>query len=338
MLTRDPPEPPAHVEDLEEELAAALPQTQGRRFYPLIWQWALHVVPFLLLGAAAYVLWREFHETSLGEIAAAMRAWGPRAVLAALTLSAASFLLMGVVEWMGLNWAGARVKLPSALAGSFLANAIAHTLGANLLVSGAVRARFYSRYGVTLKQVAATTLFHGLSFGVGLSTLAGISLLMAGGEELRAVRIAGPVADGLGVLLLGGVAGYVALCAVLKRPLRGFGHAVKLPSARVALSQISIGAIDNAVAAGILWSLLPAGTVGYFSFVGVYAPSVAVGLISHVPGGVGVFESSVSTLLAAAEPAPLAAAFLGYRLAFFLLPLAIASVALAGDTLRQRGR
>lgn len=337
MLSVEPAERRPELEDLEEELAAALPETQGSRFYPLIRRWALHVIPFLLLGAAGYVLWREFHEISLGEVAAAMRAWGWEAVAAALGLSATSFLLMGVVEWLGLRWAGARIAVPPALAGSFLANAIAHTLGANLLVSGAVRARFYGRYGVTLRQVAATTVFHGVSFAVGLSTLAGLSLLLAGGQEISATRITAPVADALGFLLLAGVLLYVGLCAVLKRPLRGFGHRLKLPSSRVALAQLSLGAVDNAVAAGIIWCLLPEGSIGYFSFVGAYAPSVVVGLISHVPGGVGVFEGSMSALLAGVPPAPLAAAFLGYRLAFFLLPLTIASLVLAGDTFRQRG-
>jgi len=206
-------------------------------------------------------------------------------------------------------------------------------------VSGAVRARFYGRYGVTLKQVAATTVFHGFSFGVGLATLAGLCLLLAGPEEIAATRIAAPVALGSGVLLLTGVAVYVGLCAFLKQPLRGFGHRVTLPSARVAMAQLALGAIDNAVAAGIIWILLPDGAIGYFSFVGAYAPSVVLGLVSHVPGGVGVFEGSISTLLArSVAPAPLAAAFLGYRLTYFLLPLVIAGLALTGDTLRQRAR
>lgn len=336
MQIQDPTEPHTRgLEDLEEDLAAALPETQGSGFYPLIRRWALHVIPFLLLAAAVFVLWREFRDVSLGEIAAAMRAWGPSSVAWALALSASSFTLMGVVEWLGLRWAGARLPLPPALGGSFLANAIGHTLGANLLVSGAVRARFYDRYGVSLKQVAATTVFHGVSFAVGLSALAGASLLIAEGHDRAVTRIAGPVADGLGVLLLAGVVVYVALCATLKHPLRGFGHSLKLPSWRVALAQIGLGAIDNAVAAGIIWFLLPAGAVGYFSFVGAYAPSVVVGLISHVPGGVGVFEGSMSALLASVPPAPLAAAFLGYRLAFFLLPLLIAGVALATDAIHR---
>lgn len=336
MQMLDPTERHSHgLEDLEDDLAAALPETQGSRFYPLIRRWALHVIPFLLLAAAVFVLWREFRDVSLGEIGAAMRAWGYTSVAWALALSAMSFTLMGVVEWLGLRWAGARLPLPPALGGSFLANAIGHTLGANLLVSGAVRARFYDRYGVSLKQVAATTVFHGVSFAVGLSTLAGASLLIGDHAD---TRIAGPVADGLGVLLLIGVCFYVGLCGTLKHPLRGFGHSLKLPSWRVALAQIGLGAIDNAVAAGIIWILLPEGSVDYFSFVGAYAPSVVVGLISHVPGGVGVFEGSMSALLASVPPAPLAAAFLGYRLAFFLLPLLIAGVALAGDAVHRHGR
>ncbi len=332
---RDAPPP----EDLEEELAAALPATQGRRFFRLLRQLVWHLVAFLLLGAAAYILWREFHTLSLDQVMAAIRAWGWSSVLLALGLSASSFVLMGFVEWMGLRWAGARIAVPSALAGSFIASAIAHTLGANLIVSGAVRARYYAKHGVTLRQVAAATLFHGFSFTVGLSTLAGLALLLAGSRDIAQVsRIANPVADGAGAALLSGVLAYVLLCAVLHRPLRAFGHSVRLPSWRVAIAQASIGAVDNAVAAAIIWVLLPAGSIGYFTFVGAYAPSVVVGLVSHVPGGVGVFEGSVSTLTKGLEPAALAAAFLGYRLFFFLLPLLLASLALAADTLREQAR
>jgi len=338
VLTLDPDVRPDNLaEDLEEELAAVLPETQGSRFFPMLRRLAYHLVAFVLLGAAAYILWREFHAIRPPQIAAAISAWGWDSILTALGLSATSFLLMGFVEWMGLRWAGARIAVRSALAGSFIASAIAHTLGANLIVSGAVRARYYARHGVSLRQVAATTLFHGFSFTVGIATLAGLGLLLAGSRDIAAVtRIANPVADGLGALLLLSVGGYVVLCAVLHRPLRGFGHSVKLPSVRVALAQLAIGALDNAVAAGIIWVLLPAGAVGYFTFVGSYAPSVVVGLLSHVPGGVGVFEGSMSTLLRGLEPAALAAAFLGYRMFFFLLPLMIAGLALGLDTVRQR--
>jgi uncharacterized membrane protein YbhN (UPF0104 family) len=340
VLSLDPDPRPDHPpEDVEEELAAVLPETQGSRFGRFLSGAVWHFVAVLLLAGAAVILWREFHELSPADLAAAIRAWGWNSTLLAIGFSATSFLLMGVVELLGLRWAGAKIGAGSALAGGFIACAISHSLGANLLVAGAVRARFYAKHGITLREVAAATVFNSFTFAVGISTLAGVSLLLAGSREIAAVsRIANPVADAMGGLLVAGVTGYITLCAVLHRPLRVFGHSVKLPSWRVALAQLAIGTLDNAVAAAILWILLPAGAIGYFAFVGAYSPSVVVGLISHVPGGVGVFEGSVSTLTKGLNPAALAAAFLGYRLFFFLLPLTIAGLALAYDTLRERGR
>jgi uncharacterized membrane protein YbhN (UPF0104 family) len=326
-------------EDVEAELAAVLPETQGSRFGRFLGSAVWHFIAVLLLSAAAFILWREFHDLRPEDLAAAIRAWGWQSAVLAVGFSGASFLLMGVVELMGLRWAGAKIDAASGMAGGFIACAISHSLGANLLVAGAVRARFYAKHGITLRQVAAATVFNSFTFTVGLATLAGTSLLLAGSREIAAVsRIANPVADALGGLLVTGVVGYVVLCAVLHRPLRVFGHTIKLPSLRVALAQLAIGTIDNAMAAAILWVLLPAGALSYFTFVGAYAPSVIVGLISHVPGGVGVFESSVSTLTRGLDPAALAAAFLGYRLFFFLIPLAIAGLALGVDIVRERAR
>jgi uncharacterized membrane protein YbhN (UPF0104 family) len=316
------------------ELAQALP---GRRAWltPFLRRWTLRIVPFVLLGAAAVVLWREFHHLSLTAVAAAIDAWGHPRIIGAIVLSAASFFLMGVIEWLGLRWAGARLPWGPALAGSFLANAIAHSIGANLLVSGAVRARLYDRYGVSLTQVAATTLFGGVSFAVGLSALGGAGLLFSPREQIAATAIPPPLARGVGAALVAAAVGYIVLCAVRRGPLRAFGRSLTLPSAGDAAAQTVIGVVDNGIAAAIIWLLLPPGAVHYATFVGAYAVAAVAGLISTVPGGAGVFEGSISTLLPHAEAAPLAAAFLGYRLSYYLLPLVIACLALAGDTLRQ---
>ena len=340
LLNPNPDTQLDHVpEDVEEELAAVLPETQGWRFGRFLSGAVWHFVAVLLLAAAAFILWREFHDLRPEDLAAAIAAWGWDSTMLAIGFSALSFLLMGVVELLGLRWAGAKIGVVSALAGGFIACAISHSLGANLLVAGAVRARFYAKHGLTLRQVAAATVFNSFTFAVGISTLAGVSLLLAGSREIATVsRIANPVADVLGGLLVMGVTAYIGLCAMLHRPLRAFGHSVKLPSWRVALAQLAIGTVDNAVAAAILWILLPAGAMGFFAFVGAYAPSVVVGLISHVPGGVGVFEGSVSTLTKGVDHAALAAAFLGYRLFFFLIPLLIAGLALAADTVHERAR
>ncbi|WP_374468576.1 YbhN family protein [Phenylobacterium sp.] len=319
---------------LEDELAQALPDRRTT-LGVLLRRWALRLIPLVLLGAAVYVLWRDYHHLSPGEIAAEIRRWGSADIAAALVLSALSFLLMGVVEKVGLTWMGARLPWGPTLSTAFIANAIAHALGANLLVSGAVRARLYDRYGVSLTQVAGATLFQGFSFAVGISTLAGAGLLLASPQALAASAIATPVARTAGMVLLSGVAAYLLACAFHRRPLHAFGRTLVLPSPGKALIQLSVGAADNATACAIIWILLPPDTVDYLAFVGAYAIACVAGLISTVPAGAGVFEGSLSALLPKAPPAALAAAFLGYRLAYFLLPLLVAVLALAGLTLRR---
>lgn len=330
-----PVEPPA--EDLTEELAEALPK-RDVSLAALARRWALRLAPIVLLILAACVLWREFHHLSLAAVAQSIRAWGHGRILLAIALSAFSFFLMGVVEWLGVRWAGARMPWGPVLAGSFLANAIAHSVGANLLVSGALRARLYDRYQVTLTQAAATTLFSGMSFAVGVAALGGAGLALSPARQIAATAIPLQLARGVGWGLMAAVAGYVVVCAVRRTPLRAFGRSLSLPSAGDAAAQIVIGVVDNGVAAAIIWLLMASAAVPYQTFVGAYAVSAVAGLISTVPGGAGVFEGSISTLLPNAEPAPLAAAFLGYRLVYYLLPLLIACLALAGDTIHRRGR
>ena len=112
----------------ETNLAPSRPLRRAMR-------WGLRILPVVLLVAAAWVLWGEFHKLSLQAVLHAIAGWGVTAVTLAILLSAASFVLMAVIEWVGLRWTGARVPLRTVAAGSFLANAIAHAVGANLLTS-----------------------------------------------------------------------------------------------------------------------------------------------------------------------------------------------------------
>ncbi|MDB5436603.1 MAG: hypothetical protein JWR47_2860 [Phenylobacterium sp.] len=329
----DAPRSPA-PEPVEVELAAALPPPQHR--LSGVVRAALRVVPVLLLIAAAWVLWREFHKLSFEAVAHAIAGWGATEVALALALSAASFMLMAVIEWVGLRWTGARISLGPVLLGSFLANAIAHAIGANLLISGAIRARTYERYGVTLTQVAGTTVFAAASFGVGLAALSGGGLLLASQAELDATAITLPVARTLGAALVTGALGYIVLCALMRRPFTVFRRSITLPDVWDAIAQLVLGVVDNAIAAAILWILLPAHGPSYVTFVGAYAVACIAGLISSVPGGAGVFESTMAALLPSVEVAALAAAFLGYRLTFYILPLMIAALVLAVDAFRHR--
>jgi uncharacterized membrane protein YbhN (UPF0104 family) len=321
-------------EPVREELARDLAAGHVRLHAGV--RWALRIVPIVLLAAAAWVLWREFHHLSLAAVSAAMAGWGAAAIIWSLVLAVASFILMGAIEWVGLRWTGARLPWGPILWGSFLANAIAHAIGANLLISGAIRARVYDRYGVGLTQVAGATVFAAASFGVGLSALSGVGLLLASSQDLAATAIPPLVGHLLGATLVAASAGYVLLCGVRRKPITAFGRSITLPSLLDALAQLVLGLVDNAIAAAILWILLPHAGPSYLTFVGAYAVACIAGLASSVPGGAGVFESAMAALLPGVEPAALAAAFLGYRLSYYILPLILAAAGLGLETFQQR--
>ncbi|MEK1904354.1 MAG: bifunctional lysylphosphatidylglycerol flippase/synthetase MprF, partial [Pseudomonas sp.] len=110
---------------------------------------------------------------------------------------------------------------------------------------------------------------------------------------------------------------------------------LRLPGLRLSLLQLLITLVDVCAAAGVLYLLLPdAPPLGAFML--VYLLALAAGVLSHVPGGVGVFEAVLLAAFAGQlGAAPLAAALLLYRLIYIGLPLVIACLLLLGNEARQ---
>src|SRR5471032_1965071 len=92
--------------------------------------------------------------------------------------------------------------------------------------------------------------------------------------------------------------------------------------------QLVITALDVAAAAVVLYLLLPHAPP-FGAFLLIYLLALAAGVLSHVPGGVGVFEAILLAAFAdELGAAPLAAALLLYRLIYVMLPLLLACLTL----------
>jgi phosphatidylglycerol lysyltransferase len=66
--------------------------------------------------------------------------------------------------------------------------------------------------------------------------------------------------------------------------------------------------------------------ISYLSFLGVYAGAVTAGIISHVPGGLGVFEAVVVFALRDVPASQLLGSLLVYRAVYYLAPLLVATL------------
>lgn len=128
--------------------------------------------------------------------------------------------------------------------------------------------------------------------------------------------------------------GFVAWLWRRPRTLSIMDFRQPLPSARLAMAQMLIGAVESAASVGALYVLLPPDLAPPFvSFAVGCIAAVALGLLSHSPGGIGVFEAAVTTMLAGAGRSDLLAALLLYRGIYNLLPFALAAAALGVLTL-----
>ena len=303
-----------------------------------------------LVAVAILLLRRELDGVGLHGLLERLRGYDTSRVELGLLLTVASFLTLGIVELLALGYVGRRAEriIPrrSALATSFVANAYSQSVGLAILTGTAVRLRSYSRFGLGALDVARLSVFVTATATLGLLTTGGLAFLTTPGRItlLGAPRSLAPV----GVLLLVPIIGYLAWGAFGNADFHGRGRwRIRRPVLKVALQQIGISSLDWALAGTVLFVLLPGSLhISYGELLGIYLVAQTGAVLSHVPGGVGVFEAIVMALLAVhsdsriAAPvlaASVAASLLVYRVVYYLLPLfsAIALSAVA-EVIRSR--
>jgi phosphatidylglycerol lysyltransferase len=141
----------------------------------------------------------------------------------------------------------------------------------------------------------------------------------------------------LGVLLLGMVGLYLLWSLFGPEGIELGSWSLRTPRPSIALPQIALAVIDLSVSAFVLWLLLPAGSgVSPIAFAGAYSIAMSAAVISHVPGGLGVFESLLVLALPGVPADQLVGSLLAWRGIYYLLPLLGAAILFGGQELRSQ--
>ena len=259
------------------------------------------------------------------------------ALLGALGATIAGFIILLGYEWSASRYAGVNLPARTLAMGGFTAFAIGNAIGLSLLSGGSVRYRLYARHGIGASDVAHMTLFASLSLGCALPPLAALATLSNLPAASAALRLPASLLGGIAIAVL--LLGAVLAIGVYRRRLpeqplpdnllvKAGRRTLRLPGRRLTLLQLVITAFDVAAAATVLYLLLPE-SPPFGAFLLVYLLALAAGVLSHVPGGVGVFEAILLAAFAdQLGAAPLAAALLLYRLIYVVLPMLVACVLL----------
>jgi glycosyltransferase 2 family protein len=286
--------------------------------------------PFIaaaIIGLAGFLLYRTLSRYSLDQLVASVSAipvWG---LVSAGTFAAASYLCLTGFDWLAVRYAGRPLPYRKVALASFTSLSLGHNIGFAALSSGAIRYRFYSRWGFGAGEVAKVILFCGLTVGLGLMVLGGFALLARSDLAAEITGLSQTLVISLGVLCLLLAGSYVALAAFVRGSFNLRGWALEMPPPGLALAQLAIGPLNFACVAACLHQALAAvGNVPYLGVASVYVIANVASLITHVPGGLGVIESVVIFLLPGEK---VIGALIVFRFVYFLVPLALGSIIFA---------
>ena len=286
------------------------------------------VLLLLLLGFSA--LDRLTREVSLAEVRLAFHSLSPARIGLAIACTAASYLVLTLYDASALRIIGRPLPWKTAALASFTGYTLSHNLGLSAVTGGSARYRVYSSAGLDGPDVARVVAIAAATFWAGVSTVAGFALLLHQRPfDIEGLAMSVSAAHAVGAATLLAVAAVIVLCAVGPAHLSFFGWTLPLPSARQALAQVAIGSLDIAAAGTALFVLVPGADPALLpNFVLAYSLGLVAGLISHVPGGLGIFEAVVVAVLPGSK-AEILAALVAYRVIYYLIPLSIGVLLLA---------
>ncbi|MEP3442394.1 MAG: lysylphosphatidylglycerol synthase domain-containing protein [Sulfitobacter sp.] len=288
------------------------------------------LVALVIFAAAIWAIRHLVDEIDFGEVMHLVRGTPPHIVAIAFVSMLGSYCAMTGYDWSALRYLGKTLPLRVSMAGAFLGFAIAANIGGGPVASGAVRYRIYAPYGLSLRHIASIAAFGSIAFGLGM-TVIGTGALAIHPRALSMMTSFSPEIirwTSITVFLVC-VFGVGAL-AVFRARITFRKITIRAPSLGLVSAQLVITAVDFLLAAATLYLLLPSNDIGVLPFLAVFTAAVTVSVISHVPGGVGVFEMMILASIPANIPLESAAAgLLLFRVIYYFAPFIIALVTLS---------
>lgn len=291
------------------------------------WRMAKKILTVLFFIAIVVLLVIYAQKIDWQDVWKVIRDYNRMALLSAIGLVIASYLIYGCYDLLGRAYCGHKLAKRQVMLVSFICYAFNLTL--STWVGGiGMRYRLYSRLGLS---GATITRIFSLSI-----TTNWLGYILLGGFIFSAGMVQVPERwyisqqslQILGVVLLLISAFYLGACAFAKkRHMTIKGQRLVLPSWRFALLQMAVSSLNWMAMGAIIWLLLGS-QVDYFLVLGVLLVSSIAGVIVHIPAGIGVLEAVFIAMLSGEEISrgAIIAALLAWRALYYFLPLLLATL------------
>jgi uncharacterized membrane protein YbhN (UPF0104 family) len=287
-----------------------------------------------IILVSGLVLSHRLHDLDWEAVATAVAAVSPAHVAAAALFVSCGYVNLAMYDWFALRTIGAhQVPLRVAALAGATSYAIGHGLGAMVVASAAIRFRIYSRFGLTLGDIAKVCFIAGLTFWLGNITALGIGMAYMPDAARAVDQIPAWGNQAIGIAALCALSAYLIWVWSKTRVLGRKGSGVTLPSGSMTLLQIGIGIADLSCCSVVMYLLMPSlPGVDFIPLAVIVMFGTLLGFASHAPGAIGALDAAMLVGLPTFDRAELIATLLLYRLLYFVAPFGLA---LAGLGLRE---
>lgn len=303
-------------------------------------RWLGFVAGAVIFAVALYALRREFGSYSVRQVRFAVRTMDPIFIVRGALFAVGAYAALIACDLLALRYIQSNLDTKRAAVISFIAFSFSNALGFPLILGGGLRYRLYNAAGLSSADIALTIAFNSVTFWLGVLSIAGGSLLFAPIGSAQFLGVPLTELRPVGALLVLSVVAYLLACTWYRKPIRILGWEFVPPSGRMALAQIAIACTDWILVVAVLWAVLPLppANLTFGVMLCAFALAQVAGLVSHVPGGLGVFEFTFVALLSGYdEPTHLLSAVIVFRIIYYLFPLGIALVLLTVNEISRGG-
>lgn len=281
----------------------------------------------LLLVLCLWAIANELHQYNYRDILNALAAIPKSRLSWAIWLTVLGYVVMIGYDILGFSYINRSLSWNKIALTSFISSAFSNTIGFALLTGSAIRYRFYANWGVSAVAIAQVIAFANFTFWLGMFAVAGFLFIINPLQIPTQIHLPFATVRPIGVIFMLLVAIYLLGSIFIKQPLIIRGQEFRFPSFKISLAQIAISSFDWILAAAVLYAVLPGNiSLSYLDFLGIYLLAMFAGVVSNVPGGLGVFETIILLILSSkVSAAAILGSMLAYRGIYYFLPLLVAA-------------
>ena len=283
--------------------------------------WVRRALPFAFLALVAVLAGHELRGLDIHAVHETLQAISLPRLLIVQLIALAGVLAMTLYDWLAARALEVRLPLTTLVRNAWIANTFNNLIGLSGLAGSGIRMLLLTGERIDAGRAAAYSGLIMVSVPVGLSVLCW-PLLLTGGPGVDKL----PIPTWTVWLALGGFAAYlpVYFLALTKGMFSRVLSDLPPQSGLSLLGLITFSTLDWLLAAAAAWVAieLSGAAIPWPQFLSGFVLASALGILSLIPGGLGVFDTALVLLLApfASSPEPVVSGVLLYRLCYYFVP------------------